>query len=589
MIKTLLNITIITLLVASSTPDLYARNYYIDDISTHGNGSLESPFSDFSRLLSTFAPGDTLFFMPGTYNITEPIRFRVNGTKENPIVFIALDHDNRPVINNMNNGTQVFRIDTDYQVYDGFIINGNYCESQLITIVECDGVAIRNSIVRRCKRDGIMIRNSNYSEVSGCEIYYCLNDDFASQTDAHGVMASHVRNLTVKNCNIHHVSGDCFQVDPDYSPPLWDSVFIESCVFWTDYLTQDEGEFRAGEKPGENALDTKTDYRQDFDTYRPTIIIKNVEAYGFMNGRDQIYITGRAAFNIKHNVNAILINCVVHDNEIGFRLRGPYTDGNGINWGGAHATLINCIAYDNQKSVWFERSVEKARIYNSTFAKLDSVYCFWNATSGEYKCDPAVHFHYDFGGYDPEGLEILNCLFLDTKPPEASDASNFAVSASDFRNLDLKEFYQSAGNPGIDNGIWLDFVPYDISGYPREPDAMDAGAYEYRGPLDNNPTPVLLNWPAPEDNILQRYYPAYPNPAYNTITLKLPPDIPAQTKTINIYTMGGVKVFSSPAESLLSGSNPYSINISHLGKGFYILYIVMANKLPPVVVKFIKL
>jgi chitodextrinase len=483
----------------------YSKNYYFDDVATHGSGTMSSPFNDFTQLQYTFVAGDTLFIMPGTYNISTPIRVRNKGTSKAPIVFKAYDANNRPVI---TGSTMILRLDADYQVFDGLILDGQFTENQCVTIRECNGITIKNSIVKNVKRDGILLHHCRDCQIIACEIFYCLNGTYASQTDAHGVCAQHQRNLLIKDCNIHQVSGDCIQSDPDYDNEaegalLWDSVFIENCKLWTAPLPVDCGDYKAGEGPGENAIDTKTYAWADYNVYRPYISIKNVEAYGFdKNG----YIHDRAAFNIKHNVRAEIENCILHDNERAYRIRGPYIDAP-YTLGGANVIMRNCIGYNNLTNVWFERTIAKAKLYNCTFDKRPG----------------DVYFDYTFGGYDPAGFEMKNCVFVGTSPEKMNssvvfESNNIVAQTSDFRNYAAHDFYPSADSTIIDKGVNITDLTTDITGYARPTGTYDAGAYEYRGENPGDPdltapsTPtnlsataltyssVRLNWKKSSDN-----------------------------------------------------------------------------------------
>jgi hypothetical protein len=545
---------------------LNAKNYYIDDVATNGSGTKASPFNSFIDLDYTLEAGDTLFVMPGTYNITEPIRNRNSGTKTSPIVIKAYDANDRPLI---TGPYMILRIDASYQIFDGLILDGQFAESQCVTIRECNGVIIKNCIVKKVKRDGILLHHCRDCQIIACEIFYCLNGSFASQTDAHGVCAQHQRNLLIKDCNIHQVSGDCIQSDPDYDNEdegdiKWDSVFVENCKLWSANLPVDCGDWKAGEGPGENAIDTKTYAWADYNVYRPFISIKNVEAYGFVeNG----YINLRAAFNIKHNVRAVIENCILHDNQCAYRLRGVYTD-EPYHLGGAHVIMRNCIGYNNLINVWFERTIEIAELYNCTFDKR---------TDDEY-------FDYAFGGFNPDGFKMKNCVFVGGMPDNSFksqdetttynitfESNNVVAQASDFRNYALHEFYPSAGSSIIDKGVDIPDFTHDISGYLRLAGDYDAGAYEYRGELAENPNPVNPVDPTPTVvvNILTSETFLYPNPCTYQIKLSANTNVSTTIKSLVIYNTNGAVVLSYSKPMSVSTGNPFTLDVSSLTKGYY--------------------
>jgi len=61
--------------------------------------------------------------------------------------------------------------------------------------------------------------------------------------------------VTLRNCYISYPSGDCIQFDPDRQSS--GKVVVENCTLWTGPLMVDLAGFKAGQRPGENALDTK--------------------------------------------------------------------------------------------------------------------------------------------------------------------------------------------------------------------------------------------------------------------------------------------------------------------------------------------
>jgi len=67
-------------------------------------------------------------------------------------------------------------------------------------------------------------------------------------------------NLTIRNTEISHVSGDAIQFDPGRraEPYPWDNVLVDHCFLWTGPLDKDYAGYKQGERPGENAFDSKT-------------------------------------------------------------------------------------------------------------------------------------------------------------------------------------------------------------------------------------------------------------------------------------------------------------------------------------------
>jgi hypothetical protein len=174
-----------------------------------------------------------------------------------------------------------------------------------------------------------------------------LAGTFHEQRDAHGI-TGRPTNLVVRNCDIGLVSGDAIQFDPGRGP--WDDVLVENCTLWTGPLDSDAAGFRRGERPGENAVDTK----QQVANPRSRMTIRSCLMFGW-NQPGQI--GNMAALNLKNHVQVNVENCLLRDNEICFRVRGG--DGE---LGGAHVTVENCAVYDSLVAVRAENRIERLRI-----------------------------------------------------------------------------------------------------------------------------------------------------------------------------------------------------------------------------------
>jgi hypothetical protein len=155
--------------------------------------------------------------------------------------------------------------------------------------------------------------------------------------------------LVIRNCEIYYVSGDAVQFDPDRK--VWDDVLIENCTFWTGPLPDDAAGFRRGERPGENAVDTK----QRRTNPRSRMTIRNCLMYGWGDGQ----IVNQAALNLKNRVAVDVIGCVLADNDICFRLRGT-TDKHD----GALVTIRDCAVYRSKIAVRMEDAIEDLKIFN---------------------------------------------------------------------------------------------------------------------------------------------------------------------------------------------------------------------------------
>jgi len=129
---------------------------------------------------------------------------------------------------------------------------------------------------------------------------------------------------------------------------------IEDCHLWTGPLPEASLGFAKGERPGENAMDTKTLP----DGERCRLIIRNCYLHGW---NQPAQITTVAALNLKENLDAEITNCVFADNEVAFRVRGPGSRG------GAWVNINDCAIYDSTVGVRAEDGIEKLTIKDLAF------------------------------------------------------------------------------------------------------------------------------------------------------------------------------------------------------------------------------
>jgi hypothetical protein len=230
-------------------------------------------------------------------------------------------------------------------VYENILVDGEWGESTLVKIT-ADDVTLRNCEIRHGKHNAVLVTGKRVV-IESCKIHHALGGTYKEQRDAHGITGNPT-GLTIRNCDIGLVSGDAIQFDPGRSP--WDDVLVEDCTLWTGPLPDDAAGFKRGERPGENAIDTK----QRVSNPRSKLTIRNCLFHGW-NQPSQI--SNMAALNLKNHVEAKVENCLFRDNEICFRLRGG-----GGDYGGATVTVENCAVYDSQVAVRAEDGIRDLRI-----------------------------------------------------------------------------------------------------------------------------------------------------------------------------------------------------------------------------------
>ena len=144
------------------------------------------------------------------------------------------------------------------------------------------------------------------------------------------------------------------QFDPDRQSQ--GKVTIEQCTFWTGPLPADAAGFKKGQRPGENAIDTKT---------RPTgerceLLVQGCYFHGW-NQPGQIM--NMAALNIKEHVHARIEQCLLRDSENALRLRGPGKRGD------AWVEISDCAIYDCRVGVRIEDKIRDLKLERLGFGK----------------------------------------------------------------------------------------------------------------------------------------------------------------------------------------------------------------------------
>lgn len=229
-------------------------------------------------------------------------------------------------------------------VYENYLVDSRWKGGNRVKIT-ADNVTLRNCEIRNAAGNGVGVFATNVL-IENCKIHNLLAGTYQQQHDAHGV-TGRWGNVTIRNCEVFRVSGDCVQFDPDREST--GRLSIINCTLWTGPLPEDAGDFKRGERPGENAFDSKT----PMGGVACQLTIRNCLMYGW-NQPGQISLL--AALNIKENVSALVEECLFRDNQVCFRLRGP----NGRQ--GAEVKIDNCAVYDSQVAVRMEDNLRNLKI-----------------------------------------------------------------------------------------------------------------------------------------------------------------------------------------------------------------------------------
>lgn len=239
---------------------------------------------------------------------------------------------------------------TEPGLYENLLVDGEWIDEDLVKI-RADNVVLRNCTLRYGRRDALEIYARN-ARLENCHIHHVLAGTYRPEhnLDAHGITGRPL-NLTVRNTEISHVSGDAIQFDPDRQaePYAWDNVLVEHCFLWTGPLDRDSAGFKRGEIPGENAFDSKT---SPVEPRGGRITLRNCLLKGWGHGA----IDNGAALNLKEKVQAVVDRCVFVDNDIAFRCRGSR--------GSAWVTARNCTVYRTSRVFRLEEGVQNVKVFH---------------------------------------------------------------------------------------------------------------------------------------------------------------------------------------------------------------------------------
>lgn len=417
----------------------------------NGNGNIANPFRTIQEAIDIAQPGDTITLQAGTYQ--EALRSRRNGSANSPVTLRA--QNNAAVI--ITSTERVLDVQHAYFIVDGIVFDGQYGSPNNDTIrvrSTADFFILRNSEVRRSGRNCINMDTDPGDALQGVIIEnnlirHCLRyDPILGRQDAHGIVAGAVRDLLIRDTEIHTFSGDAIQIDPDRDLPGWDSVNIEHSHFWLAPLTTAENGFPVNTIPGENAVDVKVN-----NTTRAGLTLRDVIAHGFRN--ETLNNGNVEAFLLRENLDLLIDGVTVYDSTVAFRLRGPNSS-----VGNPDITIQNAVIYDVREAFRYDGDIAHLHLYNSTVG----------TGIGE-----------AFRQVEAGSITVRNSLFsADTLPAEAaSDNSNLAVNTSVFVNVAQHDYRLQQTAVAINNGVFISNVMRDRDGNPRPQESVfDMGAYE---------------------------------------------------------------------------------------------------------------
>jgi hypothetical protein len=490
-----------------------------------GTGASTSPFGQIQAGLNAAQPGDVVTILPGTYS--ERLSTVRGGTSSARITLRAPGGRGSVLVTAAG---RVLTVSHPFISVEALILDGQYGLDDLVRVAGGgDGFRLTNAEVRRSTFDLIDISaGADGVLIDKSLVHHALNAA-NGRTDAHGVAAGAVRDLTIRDTEIHTFSGDGVQIDPARSAPGWTGLTIERARIWLAPLPAPENGFPAGTVAGENAVDTKASPSYP----RAVVVIRDTVASGFGGA----LITNAAAFNLKEHIDATVERVTVYNCEIAFRLRGAVS-------GGAWVAIRNAVVHDSLTAFRYEDDIQNLRIWNSTVG---------NGMTRAFQAASSVS----------SGLDVRNLLVLGTLPSQAAGPSNLAVGSTAFVNAAADNYLLAPTAMAIDAGVAIAGVPDDRNGVLRPQGASyDVGAYEYVGSGPN--TPPAVNLTAPSEGA------SFVAPATLTISANAS-DTGGSITDVAFYA-NGVLVGRDP-------SSPYSIVVTSVPAGSHTLTAVATDNL----------
>ena len=189
-----------------------AVDYYVDSAAgsdTDNSGQTEQePFQTLQKVGSlSLSPGDSVFLKRGSF-WEEGLQTSSSGDSQNRIIISTYGIGENPVI-------RYLRVKGDYTTVRGLTIDRNKEASDAVQVEGAANCSLEYLTVKNGTRDGIDAHNANNLLIENCLVHHFLNGSFYSPSDAHGIVVSATTGVTIRDTEVHHVSGDSFQADPN--------------------------------------------------------------------------------------------------------------------------------------------------------------------------------------------------------------------------------------------------------------------------------------------------------------------------------------------------------------------------------------
>lgn len=457
-----MRIVILALSVFLSTISLHlqAASYYFDSIEgddAYNGLSANTAWRTLGNLTQmNLTAGDRLLFRSGSL-FNELLELNAEGNANNLIEVSSYGVGEPPVVAGIN-------LQGSWWHISKVSVDSNGADRDAVRVRGVEEVTFENVSVSNGTKDGFDIVGARNFTIRDCEIYNFLAGSFTDQKDAHGIAISNADGVLIDSCEIHHVSGDAIQVDPNRVPgEVSNNITIANSKLWTGPLVESFNTgWSIGQVPGENALDTKVLKTGFENEQRMYLTLQNIVAYGWSKGN---YISNRAAFNLKEKINAVIDGVTVYNSEIAFRLRGGL--------GNAMVSIRNAVIYETDTAFRIEDNIEGLHLQH--------------ATIGSNVGDVVRKINID--GVEASWLFENNISLVNDSQ---ADALGFqTATASDFQHIAEHNYRLRADSAFVDSGNRSDVVT-DLTGASRD-QQPDAGAYEFLA--SSVPNAPVINTP----------------------------------------------------------------------------------------------
>lgn len=427
---------------ASARQELYVSPNGADTNS----GTLDSPLKSLPAALKRLTTGGSIIVRGGRYPLAARLEI---GVKR---VTIRSREMESVIIEHGDYRGGMFTVTAEEVTIQGLTLDGRF-------VADSRAIVGKNSARKLMIKDCEVKNFTNHAldldgddcRIEGCHIHHILWWDKArdAREDAHGIVTTNAKQLFIKSCRVHHVSGDCFQGERGQ----WTAVTIDGCDFANGVLEEDMAGFKKGVSPGEDGIDTK--HVPEGEHAR--LVVRRTRFHDFRSS----FIDTPAALNLKENVEVVVDGCDLADAVVALRLRGT---GRGEMW----PAVVNCTIRNCDVGVRYEDGLQNFRFAHNTIAECRAF--FLRAPNKS-----------EWG----RGWVVANNLLVDIPrfPEEVGTANNGSIA----RNLLDPETLRPVENAKFPTGKpatralpeWYGVaIESDLAGKTRSKDSPTMGALE---------------------------------------------------------------------------------------------------------------